>query len=677
VNDSINTNHGKTEQLKAPFEFPANNQWNYIGIVVFFALFSLYWVTMPKSIALEDDGLFIQSSYFLGVAHPPGYPFYTLLSWAWAQIPLGEIAYRLHLFSGMFGALSGVLLTLIAFRIIRNPWIAVLSGLMLGVSKIVWSQSIIAEVYSMNMAIIGMLIYLGLLEQKTKNSSPRILYLAAFFYGLGLSNHWPLLVAATPLFAILYLSSIKKLWQHIIGCFSFLLVGLSPYLFMVIRSNQGPSYSTFGPVGSLDDFLFTVTRRGYQQVDQSVTAGLEDKVQYLGFLLEQMANQWGIGVLLIALVGALFAWKSIGKKNHIAFLTGLICTSFVLISLLGFDFTRLKQLIVSVYFLPTYFLLAIFFGVGVELIWRQVHRFSGVVIYAYSFSLIGLLVVALFNGLTTNDRSKYNWGNFYGAAVFSSLPEKATLIVEDDVNTGVLGYLHKVKGIRTDITLINSFGLGYPIPGIDPRNIDQKERYSHFQNLTLSRPKDVYYTIDSTLEIPKRCSVFVCQGTSETSDKTIGYYREQDLPLVKYVIRHNDSDPWTQVHRSIVLRQALRVLTPFFYSDHEGVDKPAIKELLEYAGRTPLAQTDLAEQLINLEQWNDFGGVDGLLDADENNLALAEKTEKANFYIQRARYASHIGDDASYSEYLNKSIESWPSKENPAYELLRLCAFCL
>ena len=33
----------------------------------------------PRSVALEDDALFVLSSYFLGVEHPPGYPLFTLI----------------------------------------------------------------------------------------------------------------------------------------------------------------------------------------------------------------------------------------------------------------------------------------------------------------------------------------------------------------------------------------------------------------------------------------------------------------------------------------------------------------------------------------------------------------------------------------------------------------------
>ena len=45
--------------------------WLQAGAVAL-ALLALYAATSPRTVALEDDGLFILSSYFLGVEHPPG-----------------------------------------------------------------------------------------------------------------------------------------------------------------------------------------------------------------------------------------------------------------------------------------------------------------------------------------------------------------------------------------------------------------------------------------------------------------------------------------------------------------------------------------------------------------------------------------------------------------------------
>src|SRR5207244_10726492 len=90
-----------------PDASPVNlkEQWPHL-LVVFVALFGLYAYSAPRTVTLEDDGLFIMSSYFLGIDHPPGYPLHTLLGKLFTLLPVGSIALRVHLLSAFFGALT-------------------------------------------------------------------------------------------------------------------------------------------------------------------------------------------------------------------------------------------------------------------------------------------------------------------------------------------------------------------------------------------------------------------------------------------------------------------------------------------------------------------------------------------------------------------------------------------
>src|SRR5688500_20265102 len=92
----------------APFQ-AKRADWLQAGAVAL-ALFALYAATSPRSVALEDDGLFVLSSYFLGIEHPPGYPLFTLLGKLSTLLPVGSVAYRVHLLSALFGALTCALL---------------------------------------------------------------------------------------------------------------------------------------------------------------------------------------------------------------------------------------------------------------------------------------------------------------------------------------------------------------------------------------------------------------------------------------------------------------------------------------------------------------------------------------------------------------------------------------
>ena len=89
----------------APARQPDRADWIHAALVAA-ALLALYAATSPRSVGPEDDGLFILSSYFLGIEHPPGYPLFTILGKLFTLLPFGSVAYRVHLLSALFGALT-------------------------------------------------------------------------------------------------------------------------------------------------------------------------------------------------------------------------------------------------------------------------------------------------------------------------------------------------------------------------------------------------------------------------------------------------------------------------------------------------------------------------------------------------------------------------------------------
>ncbi len=131
-------------------------------LVVFVALFSLYAYSAPRTVTLEDDGLFIMSSYFLGVDHPPGYPLMTVLGKLFTLLPVGSIAFRVHLLSAFFGGLTCVALWLVIRSLLGNAVSAYTGALLYGLSSTFWSQAIIAESYTLNTFFFFSLFYVAL-----------------------------------------------------------------------------------------------------------------------------------------------------------------------------------------------------------------------------------------------------------------------------------------------------------------------------------------------------------------------------------------------------------------------------------------------------------------------------------------------------------------------------------
>ena len=101
---------------------------------------ALYVATLPRTVALEDEGLFLMADVHLGVAHPPGYPIYTLVVHLFTRLPFGDAAVLGHLSSAVLGALAcGAVFC--CPRLLRASPVPALAGAWLfGVSEQFWSS---------------------------------------------------------------------------------------------------------------------------------------------------------------------------------------------------------------------------------------------------------------------------------------------------------------------------------------------------------------------------------------------------------------------------------------------------------------------------------------------------------------------------------------------------------
>ena len=145
---------------------------------------------------LEDSGLFISVAHEPGIAHPPGYPLFTMLAHLFTWVPLGSIAERVHALSAIAGISSCILLFQISSELKADSLFALVAASCLGVSSSFWYQAITAEVYTLNTLFFLLLFLLGLKQQK--ESIKWRWMVMAFISGLSLTNHWPLMLITAP-----------------------------------------------------------------------------------------------------------------------------------------------------------------------------------------------------------------------------------------------------------------------------------------------------------------------------------------------------------------------------------------------------------------------------------------------------------------------------------------------
>jgi hypothetical protein len=184
------------------------------AVVVSVAIFTLYTGTLVPGVLDGDHGEFQYVPRVLGLPHPTGYPLYLLLGWLWSWLPVGTLAFRMNLFSALWGAVTVTLLFIIARRQGLSPPAALGGALALGLAGTFWLFSAIAAVYTLHTALLAGAILLWLRwSQRLSAGKPSggAMGVAALCTGLTLTNHptAAFVVPAVLLFVLSHLGPLR------------------------------------------------------------------------------------------------------------------------------------------------------------------------------------------------------------------------------------------------------------------------------------------------------------------------------------------------------------------------------------------------------------------------------------------------------------------------------------
>lgn len=423
----------------------------WAGVVVIL-LIGVYAFTMPKTITLEDAGLFQMICHKGGIGHPPGYPLFILGCQAFVGLPFfDDSVLAANLLSAVFAAVTGGCLVFLGFELFQDRLTAVLIGLGYGLSATFWSQAIIVEVYSLAALLFVLCFWLCLKYQQSART--HYLYLLAFVYGLGLSNHWPLLGLATPALICMLLPRFSELLDVLTSVKALaitgicLLLGLIPYLTLFQAS---PPFAPYGAVESLEDFIKYVSRAAYN--DQFEAATWLDKGQYQLWLLEQSFLELGIAAIPMTIAGLVLSFTVLRPAISISLVLVYLGSTSLLVLLLGFEFNEFRQAIFRPYPIIAYLSLAIWMAIGTAALIRWLERRQLDSGLAVPITVAVVLSVFLSN-FAPNYRRENTFALQYADKVFELTPQDAVLFAEGDTGVGLLGYLHHVRGVRQDLEL--------------------------------------------------------------------------------------------------------------------------------------------------------------------------------------------------------------------------------
>src|ERR1700722_6619870 len=202
-------------KLKPPALF---RKIDWIALLIAFgAIWITYFLTLAPELTLEDSGELCTGSFYAGIPHPPGYPFWSIYSWFWTAIlPFGNVAWRVEVGESFAAAMGcGILAFMVSrgssmliegieeLKGISKQWenaICIVSGtvagLLLGMGVFMWKESDVINRISLFgvpwlLAVVLLVMRWGYAPQQR-----RYLYFAMLFYGWLATIHQSLLISA-------------------------------------------------------------------------------------------------------------------------------------------------------------------------------------------------------------------------------------------------------------------------------------------------------------------------------------------------------------------------------------------------------------------------------------------------------------------------------------------------
>ncbi len=323
-----------------------------------------------------DSAEFVGVAATLGVAHPTGYPLYSLLGRLSVMIlsPISDPAIRVNILSALGGGATLALLTMVAWRLIgllrmgplpktARSLAALVPSAVLGTIALFMEQAVVAEVYTIHTMLVALLLLLslecvcvaekpapllesdqlrGLAAGIWGTAGWRIHLLTAYLAGLGLGNHFTLALYFPALAFLLWWSlnpeteqpdvlradtSRSSLPGILLPLLAAGLFGFSLYLLLPIRSSLRPPFNWGDPD----------TLRGFFRM---ITAA-EVRTRPAQFFPVTIVGIWGriaAGTGWPVLAAALLGWIWAGIRRPRLGVTALVYLAFPLLFLLwGLD----------------------------------------------------------------------------------------------------------------------------------------------------------------------------------------------------------------------------------------------------------------------------------------------------------------------------------------------------
>lgn len=486
----------------------------FLPILIFFVFCFIYIHNLSRSVYGGDVGDLVTSGYVFGVAHPPGYPLFTLLGYILSHsLNISTIAFRVGLISAVSSAIGIVFLYLTVQKLTKNIILSLLSSLILGVNYLYWFYAEIAEIFALNNMFLLLLFFLAISLYLEKKKI--YFFLLAFFTGLSLTNHHTIILVF-PSLLILITPFVYKLIQidkkTVILATGLFFVGFCVYLYLPIASSFHPSMN-WGNIHDLQSFLHHILRKDYGTFSAGLFSQPNTLQRWLIFqsYITQLVHQLTIPVCFFSLIGIGYLMK-IKRLIGVSLLIGFLLSGPFFIIYAGFPlYSSFNIGVYERFFLMSAILYVLFFPFGILFFLNFLKPyFRKESLYAIQMIFFMIPLLLFYYNFPKTNLSNVSIGDTLAKDILSPLPKNSVLLLSGDTVLFNTLYGHLALHIRPDIKILNINGLDR-----DSYFVEMKNKYKKDNPSIKDEQKIASQTI---LKIFKERPIFSVQSFTLSKD---------------------------------------------------------------------------------------------------------------------------------------------------------------
>ncbi len=328
------------------------------------ALFIVYFLTQSRYIFGGDSAEFFLVSKIGGIAHPPGYEFYSFIQhFLYKTLGFLPVYIRVNLFSIICTTITSYVLFRLLKLLTKNTFISAISSFFYSTLYLVWLYTIVPEVYAFHIFLIALTTYFVCDYSNKPTLSKK--YFICLLCGIGLTHHQSFILFVPGWIYLLWSKKKNFIMNEWLKTSFFFLLGCLPLLYAPIISFRHHPLD-WENAKTIIGFFRLTTRASYGTF--SAFSGSIPNI------FNQLANIISIVIFFIkdykpaGLFFIILGFVYLSKHLHKIFTYVSINAFFYVIFIFLTNFTLYTSFIVGVferYLIGFYFIMIIPFAFGV------------------------------------------------------------------------------------------------------------------------------------------------------------------------------------------------------------------------------------------------------------------------------------------------------------------------